>query len=305
MAGPSPISFIILVAKDPGDPSAIAQVIDQALRDRPDAEILFALSDRARRTITDLERRRLSEPRVRSLVLSHWFDGAAAVQRALPLVSGAHIVTLLLESGADDLAASDDLLQALAAADIAVLGAPVAQGPRGWLAGCLDRRVRTWFGADFASVTSHLRAHRRAVLTQIADRSVSFDLLPLLAAWRGHTVAVVRDGRAARPLAAVPAAVRRTVATAFLYLLLSFTTRPVQLFGAVGALAMALGLALTLPLIGARLLHGEGLADEPALLPGLLFCALGVQCAAIGLVAELLVFARNREIEDDRSERLL
>ena len=301
MAEQPSISFIVLVRKDPGDLAVVARLIDQALRGRPEtAEILFALSDRAQRTVAALERQRLVEPRVRSLVLSHWYDPAAAVQRALADLSGERIVTLLLASARSDLSAAPALLDALRTADIAVLGAPGRRGVAGWLGRCLDRQVRTWFGADFASVTGPLRAHRRAVLVGIADRTVSYDLQPLLAAWRGHTVRVVRDQRAARPLGGVPGTLCRIPSASFLYLLLSFTNRPLQLFGAAGVLALALGLVLTVPLIAARLIHGEGLADEPRLLPGLLLCALGVQCAAIGLLAELLVFAGSREIEGGR-----
>jgi hypothetical protein len=129
--------------------------------------------------------------------------------------------------------------------------------------------------------------------------------MPLFAAWQGLLVREVEVRLAAPPRRPLLRCASLAVGMPFLYLLLSFTKRPLQLFGLAGAAALLAGLALTLPMVIARLFLGEALADQPALIPGLLLCALGLQCAVVGLVAELLIFARNRAVEDYVVERMV
>jgi hypothetical protein len=297
-----PISIIVLVAHERPGLDALPAALDDPLDDRVAfAEIVFAISDRAPRALGSVERIRLVDPRVRTLVLSHWFDAAAAVERALPLTTAPRIVTLEPDT-ITDLGALTALVEQLKDAEVAVLVPDPSQGPLGVVGRALDRRAMQLFGAEFRTALGGLCAYRRTALAALADRSVPFALQPLLAAWQGQRVAAL-----ARPLSrrgrGLPTTLTRAAGASFLYLLLSFTGRPLQLFGAVGALALASGSAIALPLIFARLVHGEALADEPALMPSLLLVALGVQCAALGLLAELLVFVRNHSLQaaiDDR-----
>lgn len=75
--------------------------------------------------------------------------------------------------------------------------------------------------------------------------------------------------------------------------LLSYENRPSHLFGGVGALCFLVGVVmlgyLTVVKIG-----GEAIGDRPLLLAGVLFTLVGLQLALFGLLAELIVHARNR-----------
>jgi glycosyltransferase involved in cell wall biosynthesis len=69
--------------------------------------------------------------------------------------------------------------------------------------------------------------------------------------------------------------------------LLSYSTRPLQIFGLVG-LAMAVpGVLITLYLAFVKVVMGQSIANRPLLLFGILFISTGVQLLTIGLLAEL------------------
>jgi dolichol-phosphate mannosyltransferase len=76
--------------------------------------------------------------------------------------------------------------------------------------------------------------------------------------------------------------------------LLSYENRPSHLFGGVGALCFVLGVVL-LGYLTVEKITGEAIGDRPLLLAGVLFTLVGLQLALFGLLAELIVHARNRD----------
>lgn len=306
MAKAVPTSIILLVERDGPPPAALTATLEEALADAGTLEdVVVAIGDRAPTVHAELDRQRAHDPRLRLLPLSHWFDAAAAIQRALPLTRGSAVVTMRT-ADLDDRGALVDLIEALADADVAALTTAPATCLGRALRHLPDHFTRRVFGVPFALVLATLRAHRRPVLARVTDRSVPLALQPLLVAWQGGRVACrpgLRTCGGRRMM--IGAAIGSALATPLLYVLLSFTRRPLHLFGLSGLAAGLAGALITLPLITDRLVHGVPLADEPALIPGLLLCALGVQSTAIGLLAELLVFARARSLKDDAGELLL
>jgi glycosyltransferase involved in cell wall biosynthesis len=70
--------------------------------------------------------------------------------------------------------------------------------------------------------------------------------------------------------------------------LLSYSTRPLQIFGLMGVLTGGLGTAITLWLAWLRLVERQAIGDRPLLLLGILLVFIGVQLVTFGLLAELL-----------------
>jgi hypothetical protein len=301
------ITIIVLVARDRADLGPWHERLEAVLGEVGlPYEIIYAVSDRAPLATVEIESRRRTGGRVRTLLLSHWFDEAAAIERAGGLAGG-ELIAVLPAGG--ELAPEDlpCLLRELRACDLVLArrAGPLEGRLYRHAAGAIDRMARRLFGIPLSDPACRTRALGRDALAAVGDRSVPYPLMPLFAAWQGLLVREVEVRLAApprRPLlrcAALPAGMP------FLYLLLSFTKRPLQLFGLAGAAALVAGLALTVPMVVSRLFLGEALADQPALIPGLLLCALGLQCAVVGLVAELLIFARNRAVEDYVVERMV
>ena len=75
--------------------------------------------------------------------------------------------------------------------------------------------------------------------------------------------------------------------------LLSYENRPSHLFGGVGALCFLVG-TLMLGYLTIIKIFGEPIGNRPLLLAGVLFTLVGLQLALFGLLAELIVHARNR-----------
>jgi glycosyltransferase involved in cell wall biosynthesis len=70
--------------------------------------------------------------------------------------------------------------------------------------------------------------------------------------------------------------------------LLSYSTRPLQIFGLLGVGTGSLGALITAWLAWLRLVERQAIGDRPLLLLGILLCFIGVQLVTFGLLAELL-----------------
>jgi hypothetical protein len=81
---------------------------------------------------------------------------------------------------------------------------------------------------------------------------------------------------------------RRLVDSLGLLFLIKFTEKPLRLFGLLGAV-FSLGGALILVVVLVQRLLGQGLADRPLLLLGVLLATVGIQLLALGLIGELIV----------------
>ncbi len=76
--------------------------------------------------------------------------------------------------------------------------------------------------------------------------------------------------------------------------LLSYENRPSHLFGGVGAICFFLGVVV-LGYLTVDKITGAAIGDRPLLLAGVLLTLVGLQLALFGLLAELIVHARNRD----------
>jgi glycosyltransferase involved in cell wall biosynthesis len=70
--------------------------------------------------------------------------------------------------------------------------------------------------------------------------------------------------------------------------LLSYSTRPLQIFGLMGLVAGGLGAIITAYLAYIRLFTTQGIGDRPLLLLGVMLVFIGVQLVTFGLLAEVL-----------------
>jgi hypothetical protein len=157
-------------------------------------------------------------------------------------------------------------------------------------------------------VASGVRAMRREVLQQIPLYGDFFRFLPLLAAREGYDVkelAVPQHERDKSTRVYGPGVyLRRIIDLLGLFFLLRFTEKPLRFFGLLGStLAFVGGSVLAVMLV--QRLQGQGIADRPLLLLGVLLVVLGIQAIALGLVGEIIVHLhasgrRSYRLADDR-----
>jgi glycosyltransferase involved in cell wall biosynthesis len=70
--------------------------------------------------------------------------------------------------------------------------------------------------------------------------------------------------------------------------LLSYSTRPLQMFGLIGIVLGALGIAVLAYLAGVKYIGHEAIGNRPLLMLGILLIFIGVQLVTSGLLAELI-----------------
>jgi hypothetical protein len=141
-------------------------------------------------------------------------------------------------------------------------------------------------------VACGVRAMRREVLEDLPLYGDFFRFVPLIALREGYRVDELptpQHEADTRPRVYGPGLyVRRLIDLLGLFFLLRFTEKPLRFFGLIGgALAMVGGAVLALLLV--QRLAGQGIADRPLLLLGVLLLVLGVQAIALGLVGEIIV----------------
>lgn len=172
----------------------------------------------------------------------------------------------------------------------------------------LHRIIRPITGGAIHDVGCGLRALRPEVLREIPLYGDFARFLPLLALREGWRVAEVPA--AVHPLAmkgriyGPGVYLRRLIDVFGLIFLLRFTEKPLRFFGLVGSALAAPGLVI-LAVVFVQRIQGQGLAERPLLLLGVLLVTLGVQAFALGLIGEMIVHlhaARRRgyRLRDER-----
>jgi hypothetical protein len=158
--------------------------------------------------------------------------------------------------------------------------------------------LRLGLGGSFHDVASGVRAMRRHVLETVPVYGDLFRFLPVLAereGFRVEEVSVTSHPKDRRARIYSPGIyVRRLIDLLGLFFLVRFTRKPLRFFGLVGGVFSGVGAAILLVLFVQRL-GGQGIADRPLLLLGVLTFVLGVQAIAIGLVGEIIVHLSPKE----------
>jgi glycosyltransferase involved in cell wall biosynthesis len=115
--------------------------------------------------------------------------------------------------------------------------------------------------------------------------------LPAIASEQGVTITEVVVNHRARRHGRSKYGISRTVRVILdlitVKFLLSYSTRPLQIFGLVGLAMGLLGAAITAWLAYVKLIGGEAIGNRPLLLFGILLVFTGVQLVTLGLLAEL------------------
>lgn len=138
-----------------------------------------------------------------------------------------------------------------------------------------------------------LKAYRAEVLRNIQLYGELHRFIPAIASWQGVAVAEIPVRHAPRQFGTSKYGISRTVRVLLDLLtvrfLLSYATRPMQIFGLFGLVSIFVGGIINLYLVALKFLAGATLADRPLLLLGTLLIILGAQFISMGLIGELVV----------------
>lgn len=85
--------------------------------------------------------------------------------------------------------------------------------------------------------------------------------------------------------------------------LMSYENRPSHLFSGIGLISFLLGFLALAWLTVEKVVFGDPIGGRPLLLLGVLLVVVGVQLVVFGLLAELIVYSRNRATDEAKASR--
>lgn len=167
----------------------------------------------------------------------------------------------------------------------------------------LDRKlpsmVANWLISAVTGVHLHdygcsLKAYHRDVVKSVRLYGELHRFIPALASWMGVSVTELPVSHNPRRFGKSKYGPSRTVRVLLDLLtvrfMLSYSARPMQLFGGIGLLAFVLGTISSLYLSTQKVIHGYHYSiDRPLLLLSVLLIVVGVQMVSMGLLGELVI----------------
>ena len=162
----------------------------------------------------------------------------------------------------------------------------------------LPSMIANWLISQVTGVHLHdygcsLKAYRREVVKNVQLYGELHRFIPAIANWMGVSVAEVpvrhyprRFGRSKYGLSRTARVLLDLLTVRFL---LSYSTRPIHIFGGLGLISFAAGIGLGGYLSFVKFGLGQDIGDRPLLLLAILLMVMGVQLISMGLLGELVV----------------
>jgi len=156
----------------------------------------------------------------------------------------------------------------------------------------IANRLISWAtGVRLHDYGCSLKVFRAEVVKPLKLYGEMHRFIPAIASEQGVAIAEVEVNHRARRFGRSKYGISRTIRVVLDLLtvkfLLSYSTRPLQIFGLIGLMMGVVGAAITGYLAYVRLFGDQSIANRPLLLFGILLVFTGVQLVTLGLLAEL------------------
>jgi glycosyltransferase involved in cell wall biosynthesis len=157
--------------------------------------------------------------------------------------------------------------------------------------------VANWLISRSTDVQLHdygctLKAYRSDVVKNVHLYGELHRFIPALASWMGVRIAEVPVNDRKRAYGKSKVGIDRTLRVLLDLLtvsfLLSYSARPMQLFGGLGLASFGLGILFGLELTIEKFVFRQSIGNRPLLLFAVLLIVIGVQLVTMGLLAELI-----------------
>jgi glycosyltransferase involved in cell wall biosynthesis len=246
-------------------------------------------------TFARLAELQASDFRLHVIRLRRNFGQTAGFAAGFDHARGRYIVTMDgdLQNDPRDIAAMVDLLEATPADIVA-----------GWRKdrkdAFINRRLPSmlanWLISNATGVKLHdygcsLKVFRAEVVKSMKLYGEMHRFLPAIASEFGVTIVEHVVNHRARVHGNSKYGISRTIRVVLdlmtVKFLISYSTRPVQIFGLLGLAMGSLGAAVLAWLVYVKYFRHEGIADRPLLLFGFLLVSAGIQLLCFGLMAEM------------------
>lgn len=138
-----------------------------------------------------------------------------------------------------------------------------------------------------------LKAFKKEIVENINLYGEMHRFIPAIASAMGISIAEVKVNHRARIHGSSKYGITRTFRVILdlitVKFLLSYSNRPIHIFGLVGMSSFSLGAIVAFILIVQRQFYGIPLADRPLFLLSVLFVFMGIQFITLGLISELQI----------------
>ena len=157
----------------------------------------------------------------------------------------------------------------------------------------LANKLISWAtGVDLHDYGCSLKVFRAEVVKPLRLYGEMHRFLPAIASQIGVKIDEIivnhRPRRAGQTKYGIGRTVRVILDLATVKFLLSYSTRPLQIFGLLGLITGGLGVAITAYLGYIRLFTTQGIGNRPLLILGVMLIFVGIQLLTFGLLAEVM-----------------
>jgi len=290
------LSIVIPVFNEEENIPLLADEIRRALDPQGIAYEVIAVDDGS----TDgswsrLEAARAADPRWILVALRRNFGQTAALSAGFDHARGQVIVPL--DGDLQNDPADIPRLLALAAEYDIVSGWRKNRQDR-FLSRRLPSMLANWLISKVTGIRLHdygctLKAYRREVVEHLHLYGEMHRFIPAIASWMGITFIEVETHHRPRRFGRSKYGIARTVRVILdlitVKFLLSFATKPIQVFGMLGIAAVGIGGLIGAYLTALKLFLGAQIGGRPLLFLAVLLIVVGVQFVVMGLLGEMLV----------------
>lgn len=292
----------------------LPDIIDHLGKVDPDGRVLVVDDGSKDGTVGVLTRLEEEYPQLSHISLGRNLGKARALQQGFQscVDNGVEVVVMMDADGQDDPGSIQALVEHLDAGFDLVTGSRIEDRQ--------DRFVKKYTSRLYNGATSLIggapgRDHNSGF--KAIRRTVASDLVPMMygelhryitviAYWHGYRVSELPVPHHARQFGSSKYGLARfwrgfldLVTVRFL---LGYESRPLHLFGPLGAFSSLIGTVILAYLFVLRV-SGEPIGTRPLLQAGVLLVLAGLQLVIFGLVAELIVFSSNRSAALGRHDR--
>jgi len=160
----------------------------------------------------------------------------------------------------------------------------------------LPSKLSNWLASKITGVKLHdfgctLKAFRQEVVKNLDLYGEMHRYIPAIASWRGVSIAELKVKHRPRQYGqskyGIGRLIRGMLDLVTVKFLLSYSARPLQLFGLPGIISFSAGFIIGAYLMVEKFLFDTSLADRPLLLLAVLLVFVGVQFIMMGLLGEM------------------
>jgi glycosyltransferase involved in cell wall biosynthesis len=290
------LSIVIPIFNEEENVPLLAEEIRQAL-DPPGIvyEVVAVDDGSTDGTWSQLEAVRARDPRWVLVALRRNFGQTAAMSAGFDHVKGDVIVTLDGDLQ-NDPADIPRMLSLAKEYDVVSGWRKRRQDP--FLSRRLPSLFANWLISKVTGIRLHdygctLKAYRREVVEHLHLYGEMHRFIPAIASWMGISLAEVETHHRPRRFGRSKYGITRTLRVILdlitVKFLLSFATKPIQVFGLLGLLTSGAGILIGLYLSVLKVAFGAQIGGRPLFFLGILLILVGVQLTVMGLLGEMLV----------------